>query len=90
MSTRHFANYSRGEIYGLSAVPARFRLRNLGAHTPIANLYLTGQDVSVLGVSGALSGGVIATSAILRRNLMRVISSSAALKSAPSTAAATA
>jgi all-trans-retinol 13,14-reductase len=25
LSTRHFANYLQGEIYGLSAVPARFR-----------------------------------------------------------------
>lgn len=89
LSTRHFANCSRGEIYGLSAVPARFRLRDLGAHTPIPHLYLTGQDVGVLGVAGALGGGVIAASAILRRNLMRVISSSAAPKSARLTATAT-
>jgi len=29
LSTRHFANYEHGEIYGLSATPARFRLRSL-------------------------------------------------------------
>jgi all-trans-retinol 13,14-reductase len=74
LSTRHFVNYQSGEIYGASCVPARFRARVFGAHTPIRNLYLTGQDVSTLGVTGALFGGVIAASAILRRNLMSVIS----------------
>ena len=33
LSTRHFANYHEGEIYGLSAVPARFRWRGLGARS---------------------------------------------------------
>jgi len=31
LSTRHFANYLQGEIYGLSAVRARFRQRARGA-----------------------------------------------------------
>lgn len=70
LSTQHFANYAHGEIYGLSAVPARFNLRSLGARTPIRNLYLTGQDICTLGVSGALFGGVLAASAILGKNLM--------------------
>jgi all-trans-retinol 13,14-reductase len=80
LSTRHFANYQSGEIYGASCVPARFRSRVFGAHTPIRNLYLAGQDVSTLGVAGALFGGVIAASAILRRNLMSVISRPRATK----------
>ena len=74
LSTRHFANYESGEIYGASCVPARFRARVFGAHTPIRNLYLTGQDACVAGVTGALFGGVIAASAILRRNMMGVVS----------------
>lgn len=73
LSTRHFANYPQGEIYGVSAVPARFRIRALGARTPIRNLYLTGQDACTAGVTGALFGGVITASAVLRRNLMPVL-----------------
>lgn len=74
LSTRHFANYMKGEIYGAACVPARFRARVFGARTPFRNLFLTGQDACVLGVSGALFGGVITASAILRRNLMGVVS----------------
>jgi all-trans-retinol 13,14-reductase len=70
LSTRHFANYQQGEIYGLSAAPARFRMRSLGARTPVRNLYLTGSDACTSGVAGAMFGGVIAASAILKRNLV--------------------
>ena len=70
LSTRNFANYSRGEAYGIKAIPARFQLRTLGARTPVRNLLLTGQDVASLGVTGALFGGVIAASAALGRNLV--------------------
>ncbi len=73
LSTRHFANYQDGEIYGVAAVPRRFRTRAFGARTPVKNLYLTGQDACTLGVGGALFGGVIAASAILRRNLMSIV-----------------
>jgi len=74
LSTRHFMNYRRGEAYGLSATPERFRLRCLTPRTPIPNLYLTGQDVVTLGVAGALIGGVVTASALLRRNLVSTLS----------------
>jgi all-trans-retinol 13,14-reductase len=74
LSTRHFANYQHGEIYGLSATPARFRLRSLGARTPIRNLFLTGADTCTSGVAGAMAGGIITASAILNRNLMGKVS----------------
>jgi all-trans-retinol 13,14-reductase len=70
LSTRHFANYSRGELYGLSHSPARFRQRCLRPQAPIRGLYLTGQDVAVCGVEGAFAGGVLCASAILGRNLL--------------------
>jgi len=73
LSTRNFANYRHGEIYGLSVVPARFRVRALGARTPIRNLYLTGQDACIGGVSGAMFGGVITASLVMQRNLMSVV-----------------
>src|SRR5271166_186232 len=74
VSTRHFMNYEKGEIYGIAATPARYGLRKLGARTPIRNLYLTGQDVTSLGVVGALYGGVISASVALGRNLISAVS----------------
>ena len=76
LSTRRFMNHRRGEVYGLSATPERFRLRCLTPRTPIRNLYLTGQDVVTLGVAGALLGGVVTASALLRRNLMSTLAKS--------------
>jgi len=73
LSTRHFMNHQRGEMYGLSGSPERFRLRCLTPKTPIHQLFLTGQDVASLGVTGALFGGVLTASAILGRNLMGMI-----------------
>ena len=70
LSTRHFMNHQRGEMYGLSSTPERFRLRCLTPKTPIRQLYLTGQDVSCLGVTGALFGGFLTASAILGRNVI--------------------
>jgi len=70
LTTRHFMNYGAGEMYGLSSTPQRFKLRCLTPRTPIRNLYLTGQDISSLGVTGAMFGGVLAACAILKRNLM--------------------
>ncbi len=63
-------NYELGEAYGIAATPARFNARFLRAATPLANLYLTGQEVGSLGVTGALFGGAITASALLRRNLL--------------------
>ncbi len=74
VSTRHFMNYGRGEIYGIAATPARFGIRGLGARTPIRGLYLTGQDVCGLGVVGALFGGVISASVALGKNLLSAVS----------------
>ncbi|HEV8037649.1 MAG TPA: NAD(P)/FAD-dependent oxidoreductase [Bryobacteraceae bacterium] len=82
LTTRHFANYQAGEAYGLNATPARFRLRCLCAQTPVRNLFLAGQDVATLGVTGALFGGAIAASAILRRNLVGAITRPVATRAA--------
>jgi all-trans-retinol 13,14-reductase len=73
LSTRHFMNYGQGEIYGLSATPARYALRELGARTPVRGLYLTGQDAVSLGVAGALFGGVVSASAALGKNLFSAV-----------------
>jgi len=69
LSTRHFVNHQHGEAYGLGHTPARFRLRSLGPRTPIKRLFLTGADVGLCGVMGALSGAVLCASAVLGRNV---------------------
>ena len=68
LSTRHFANYPAGEIYGLNHDPDRFAQDFLRPHTPIKNLYLTGQDVTTAGVAGALLSGVLTMSAIDKKD----------------------
>jgi all-trans-retinol 13,14-reductase len=71
LSTRHFANYGRGEIYGAAATPERFRVAWLGPRTPIGGLFLTGQDAVAHGVTGALYAGLVSASAVLGRDVLR-------------------
>ena len=74
LSTKHFSNYSRGEIYGLEHSPKRFQLKQLRPVTNYKNLYLTGQDIVCVGVGAALFSGVITAVSILNRNLLWTIS----------------
>jgi all-trans-retinol 13,14-reductase len=75
ITTRHFSNHANGEIYGLAHTPTRFGEPLLRPRTPVRGLFLTGQDVTVCGVAGALMGAVLCASAILRRTLVSSISS---------------
>ena len=70
LTTEHFANSPAGQIYGAAGTPERFRSRTLSPRTPVRNLYLTGSDAALFGVMGALAGGTLTASAILRRNIM--------------------
>jgi all-trans-retinol 13,14-reductase len=69
LTTRHFTNYQRGEMYGIAHDPARFAERSLKPRTPVPGLWLTGQDVCTCGVGGALAGGYLTASAIAGRPL---------------------
>lgn len=73
LTTRKFVNYDLGEIYGLEHSPARFENKSLRPKTPIKGFYLTGQDISTAGVVGAMASGVLTSSAILNKNLMKKI-----------------
>ncbi len=77
LSTQHFANAPHGEMYGLAHTPGRFESRDLSPHTPIRSLFLTGQDIGMCGVMGALSGAVVTASAMLRRNMFGEVSKAA-------------
>jgi len=73
LSTRHFVNYDRGEIYGLSHTPERFEQRFLRPKTPVRRLWLTGQDILTAGIAGAAASGVLTMSAIRGKNYFRRI-----------------
>ena len=61
----YFTGAPSGTIYGYPATPEKFRKSWLKPRTPIRNLYLTGTDAAVLGVMGALMGGIATASTLL-------------------------
>ncbi|WP_034059955.1 phytoene desaturase family protein [Lacinutrix jangbogonensis] len=73
LTTKHFVNYHKGEVYGLDHSPSRFRQSFLKPRTPIKNFYLTGQDIVTAGVGGALFSGVLTSMAITKKNVLKKI-----------------
>lgn len=73
LTTKHFVNYEKGEIYGLDHSPSRFRQLFLKPKTPIKNFYLTGQDIVTAGVGGALFSGVLTAIAITGKNILKKV-----------------
>jgi all-trans-retinol 13,14-reductase len=71
VTTRHFMNYDKGELYGIDHDPNRYHQRFLQPRTPIKNLYLTGQDIVTAGVAGALFAGYLTTSAVTGKNYVK-------------------
>jgi all-trans-retinol 13,14-reductase len=65
LTFEHFTGAPSGTIYGYPATPDKFRKTWLAPKTSIRNLYLTGTDAAVLGVMGALMGGVATASTLL-------------------------
>ena len=56
LSTRDMAHYEFGELYGTDHTPDRFRQKWLRPKTPIKGLFLTGQDITTVGLPSALAG----------------------------------
>jgi len=73
LSTRHFANYQYGELYGLDHDTNRFNQQFLRVNAPVKNLFLTGQDIISCGIGGALFSGLLTAMAITRKNLLSKI-----------------
>jgi phytoene dehydrogenase-like protein len=65
LTFEHFTAAPSGAIYGYPGTPERYRNRWLGPRTPIRNLYLTGSDVALPGIMGAMMGGVVTASCLL-------------------------
>lgn len=72
LSTKHFVNYQKGELYGLDHDPQRFEQKFLRPKTPIKNLYLTGQDIITCGIGAVLASGAITATAILKKNMFNL------------------
>jgi len=73
VTTTYFSNHPKGEIYGVSHTPKRFRQQFLKPYTPVKNLFLTGQDVMIASIGGGLMGGVLCASAILKQHVLAKI-----------------
>ncbi|MBX7258904.1 MAG: NAD(P)/FAD-dependent oxidoreductase [Candidatus Hydrogenedentes bacterium] len=86
LSVEHFTGHVRGTIYGLTAVPDRFRASWLGTDTPVRNLFLTGADVTTPGIVGALMGGVVTAARLTGGALawMRIMEAAKAAGKGPS------
>ena len=62
LTNKDFLSSSKGEIYGCNHNKERFSpitTAMLRAETPVPGLYLTGQDISTCGFSGAMQGGLM-------------------------------
>jgi phytoene dehydrogenase-like protein len=65
LTFEYFTGAPSGTIYGYPGTPERYRKTWLQPRTPIGNLYLTGTDATMLGIMGALMGGVATASTVL-------------------------
>ena len=66
LTTQFYLGAYAGESYGMDMNSYRLsKAIDLRPETAIKNLYLTGQDVCTLGVTGAMMGGVLTTNVIL-------------------------
>lgn len=72
LSIKEFTNRQGGAMYGLPCTKERFQMDCLQPRTSIKNLYLSGGDVFMLGVCGALLGGFAA--AALAGSKMGIVS----------------
>ena len=66
LTTQYYLNSTEGESYGLDTNLYRLTEGNhLRIPTEIKNLYLTGQDVCTMGVTGAMMGGILTCQVLL-------------------------
>jgi all-trans-retinol 13,14-reductase len=70
LTTKNFAAHPDGAIYGLEHTPERYQQRWLRPRTPVKGLYLAGADIVGAGLMGALMGGMSASSAVLKSNVL--------------------
>ena len=90
LTVEHYTSHPQGCFYGLPGKPAKYQSAPLAVRTPIAGLYLSGSDVTSLGIVGAMMGGLAAASQVLGPagfpRIMANIGRAAAPASAPTRA----
>ena len=64
LSTKHFSNYQKGELYGLEHNFARFK-SDISTRGLLKNLFLTGQDIVTCGIGGVLMAGALTSISVL-------------------------
>lgn len=64
LSTDFFTRAVDGSVYGLEPTPARFRTRWLRPGSAIPSLFFAGGEVGSVGVIGAMTGGMLAATAV--------------------------
>ena len=64
-SVKYYLGSYNGEVYGLDGTKNRFNYFKIRPKTNIKNLYLTGQDIVMVGFSAAVISAVLTTSEIL-------------------------
>lgn len=64
LATAAFTRHEKGGFYGVETTPRRMLSDALNARTPVPGLFLSGQDVMIPGIAGALSGGMLGAAAI--------------------------
>ncbi|XP_052073278.1 all-trans-retinol 13,14-reductase-like isoform X1 [Mytilus californianus] len=72
LSNKYYLGFDKGEMYGLDHTLQRFSPEvsvELRAQTDIPGLFLTGQDISTCGFTGAMFGGMFCAGAVLNRKL---------------------
>jgi len=73
LSTRDYSHTGEGEIYGIACTPERFTEEAWGYLKPdtrVENLYLAGQDTTMVGVPSAVVSGYTVASMISGKNLL--------------------
>jgi len=66
LTYNHFIASVRGEAYGLDSQAPRFEEDDwLRPETDIPGLFMTGQDVALFGIAGALMSGVLSSMSVL-------------------------
>jgi len=65
LTVEHYVSHPAGCFYGLPGRPARYHSGPLAVRTPVAGVYLSGCDVTSLGIVGAMMGGLAAASQVL-------------------------
>mgnify|MGYP000182031772 CR=1 FL=1 len=73
LSTAHFCQRDFGAMYGFEHSPERFKQRWVRPASPVKGLFMVGQDMVTVGVTAATMSAVLATSLILRTNMMNAL-----------------